>query len=119
MRKHLLAGTALAVSAIVLGSPEARSQQPNNDPVITSFMQNKGLSEAEARRRVEYSEKARELQARLEKEEPTRFAGLYVDEGPQTRVVARLGSRIRRAPAIPASAISCRSSVSPPSVFRW
>ena len=63
--------------------------QTTANPVVNSYLA-RGLTSAEAQRRIELSRTAAQLQQRIAVEEPVRFAGLYIDDGTDFRVVVRL-----------------------------
>lgn len=78
-----------AILALFIGSSPA-SAQSSADPIVSSYAQTYGVSTTEAQRRLSYTGKAAELQARLSAGEPTRFAGMYIEHQPTFRIVVRL-----------------------------
>lgn len=80
----------LTVASILLLSASPALGQSSNDPILSNYIEAYGVSADEARRRLSYVDKAAALQARLTSEEPTRFAGLYIEHQPSFRVLVRL-----------------------------
>lgn len=83
MRKPRI-GTAVCLSFVLVGGVAAQ------DPVVEHYTQTYNVSVEEATRRLSYVDRAMELERTLAASEPTRFAGLYIDNGPQFRVVVKL-----------------------------
>lgn len=79
----------LAICILLTSASPALSQTGDN-PILSNYIQAYGVSGAEAERRLSYVDKAVALQARLSADEPTRFAGLYIEHQPEFRVVVRL-----------------------------
>ena len=78
---------AMTISSIAFAS--GVSAQPT-DPVAMKYSEEHRVSIEEATRRLGYIDKAADLQAKLEKDEPIRFGGLYIDNGQNFRVVVML-----------------------------
>lgn len=83
MRSLLL--VALLSSAVVVPS----MAQTIADPVVQHY-ESRGIPVEEAHHRIALSKEAAALEARLKREQPQRFAGLYIDDGAEFRVVVRL-----------------------------
>jgi hypothetical protein len=82
-------GASVLGAAIAFASTPAQAQT-GDEPLVTSLVSDLRISEEEANRRVQVMREAAKLAARLETEEPVRFAGLYVEHQPTFRVVVKL-----------------------------
>lgn len=87
MRRSIV-GFALILALFGL-SAEAQSIE-NQDPVVFGMMQAFKIDEAEAKQRIAATEESVKLVERLEREEPTRFGGTYVEHSPNFRIVVKL-----------------------------
>lgn len=87
--KHRSGAPLLIAVALVANGLAQSAHAQTSDPIAQAYASDFGVSVDEAARRLSYTEQAAELQARLIREEPLRFSGLYIDNGPEFRIVVK------------------------------
>lgn len=105
MRKNSVFTLALVASSAALGQdpappvpvpPSEKVLAGGRSPSVTYLMQAHGLSESEARERIELQNEAVELAKRLEQEGDPAFSGVWLEQEPAFRVVVAFADRQER-----------------------
>ena len=86
MKKLLLA--ALSVSAFMGSDAQSRNPQDHLG-FVERYAKDYGISQAEARQRLRWTDRAIEAQTVLRKLAPTTFSGLHIEQAPDFKVVVK------------------------------